>query len=127
MNAKGTFDIKLSPQNDDGFPAGRMTIDKQYLGDMIGTGKGQMISKRTDGGVAVYYAIEEFSGSINGQNGSLALVHQGQMSENSQTLNIIILEGSGDGELQGISGSLAITQNENGHSYALDYQLELTN
>lgn len=49
MTAKGTFDVDLQPQDDADTPAGRMVIDKTYSGDMTGSGKGQMISKRTEG------------------------------------------------------------------------------
>ena len=38
--ASGTFEVKLNPQ-DDGpdAPVGRMTIDKQFQGDLAGTSK----------------------------------------------------------------------------------------
>jgi len=48
MSANGTFEVELTPQDDPGFPAGRMQIKKTYLGDMSGSGIGQMISKRTE-------------------------------------------------------------------------------
>ena len=54
MSAFGNFEIKLDPQKDEAAPVGRMIIDKKYSGDMIGTGIGQMISKRTTGGAAAY-------------------------------------------------------------------------
>ena len=44
-----------------------------------------MISKRTENGTAVYYAIEEFSGSVKGKNGGFTLVHKGHMSKESQS------------------------------------------
>lgn len=123
MKASGAFEVDLQPQADAGFPAGRMIIDKTYSGDMIGAGVGQMISKRTTGGTAVYYAVEEFSGSVNGKNGAFALLHEGRMTEEAQTLDIQILEGSGSGELENISGSMTITQDSNGHAYELEYDL----
>ena len=123
MPANGTFEVDLMPQNDSGFPSGRMLIKKSYLGDMNGSGVGQMISKRVENGVAVYFAIEEFSGSVKGKRGGFTLVHHGYMSKDSQTLEIIILEGSGSGELQDISGSMLIDQDANGHSYELAFEL----
>ena len=62
MSAKGKFEVNLELQNDDVAPAGRMLINKSYSGGLEGSGVGQMISKRTENGVAVYYAIEEFTG-----------------------------------------------------------------
>jgi hypothetical protein len=123
MSANGTFEVSLTSQEDLGTPAGRMLIKKNYLGDMNGSGIGQMISKRTEKGIAVYYAIEEFSGSIKGKSGGFTLVHKGHMSKKSQTLEVTILEGSGSGELQNISGSMLIVQDSNGHRYELSFEL----
>ena len=119
MSANGTFEVDLTPQEDIGFPAGRMLIKKTYQGDMNGSGTGQMISKRTESGAAVYYAIEEFSGSVKGKVGGFTLVHSGLMSKDSQSLEITIVEGSGSGELQDITGSMLIVQDANGHRYEL--------
>ncbi len=123
MSAKGTFQVILTPQVDDGFPAGRMLIDKKYEGDLDGRGIGQMISKRTGSGAAVYYAIEEFSGSVRGKSGSFTLIHRGYMSKESQSLEVEILEGSGSGELEGIKGSMMIIQEANSHAYDFNYEL----
>lgn len=123
MSVNGTFEIKLTPQDDAGYPAGRMLIKKTYLGDISGSGIGQMISKRLENGTAVYHAIEEFSGSIQGKNGGFTLVHQDHMSKDSQSLEVTILEGSGQGELQNISGSMLIIQDTNGHRYELTFEL----
>jgi len=123
MSANGTFEVNLTPQEDTEFPVGRMLIKKTYAGDMKGSGTGQMISKRTIAGTAAYYAVEEFSGSVVGKNGGFTLVHSGFMSKDSQSLEVNILEGSGSGELQGISGSMLIVQDANGHSYELTFEL----
>ena len=50
--AKGTFTVKLSPLHFDGQPdgtkLGRMSIDKQIVGDLVATTQGQMLSAMTD-------------------------------------------------------------------------------
>lgn len=123
MTATGTFEVALTPQEDIDFPAGRMLIKKAYSGGMAGSGVGQMISKRTAEGAAIYYAIEEFSGTLDGKKGGFTLTHKGFMSAESQLLEVVILEGSGSGELQQISGSMTITQSADGHEYELAYEL----
>ncbi len=123
MNASGTFDVELRPQADTDCQAGRALIDKSYYGVLSGTGKGQMLSKRTAGGDSVYYAIEEFSGSIDGKTGGFTFVHVGKMTQQAEWLDIEILAGSGHGELKNISGSLAITQDSGNHKYELLYRL----
>ena len=45
------------------------------------------------------------------------------MTKESQTLDVEILDGSGSGELEGISGAMVITQDSNGHAYELSYKL----
>ena len=123
MTAKGSFDIDLEPQTDPIAPTGRMLIKKVYDGDIKATGTGQMLSKRTAGGVAVYCAIEEVEGSVDGKSGTFTLLHNGYMSTNRQSLEIQIVEGTGTNELANIQGSLEITQSETGHSYELNYNL----
>ncbi len=124
MVATGQFELKLEPQKDEGSPAGRMIINKTYSGGLIGTAVGQMISKRTESGVAVYYAIEEFSGSVDGKDGSFTLLHNGRMDKESQSLEVIIMENTGTKELENISGSMTITIEDDGtHLYELTYSL----
>ena len=45
-HASGTFEVKLTPQTDNKGDAmlGRMTIDKQFHGDLEATSKGQMLT-----------------------------------------------------------------------------------
>ncbi|WP_372872304.1 DUF3224 domain-containing protein [Shewanella sp.] len=123
MTAQGAFEVKLEPQQDTDAPAGRMVIRKKYRGDLVGVGIGQMISKRTAGGTAAYSAVEEFSGSVAGKQGSFTLIHSGFMSADRQTLDIYVLPGSGTDELVSISGTLEIIQKEGTHSYIFHYQL----
>lgn len=121
MLATGTFEVDLSPQDDKTAPAGRMLIDKAYVGDLDGTGAGQMISKRTENGVAIYFAIEEVTATLDGKAGQFTLLHRGKMSAQEQSLDISILESSGSGELSSISGRMRIIQQDGKHSYELDY------
>lgn len=123
MIAKGTFEVAMTPQPDEDAPAGRMILKKVFEGDLTGTGTGQMISKRLENGTAAYFAIEEFKGTVNGQAGSFTFMHRGEMTKESQSLVITILEGSGSDDLATVSGSLSIEQKNGNHSYELDYEL----
>ena len=123
MNANGTFEIQLTAQSDTVFPAGRMTINKKYKGDMVGSGKGQMISKRTQDGPAVYFAVEEFKGAVNGIEGAFTLVHRGYMAKDTKILDIEVLAGSASGDLAGISGTMNVTQDAGIHTYEFAFEL----
>lgn len=123
MTSEGTFDIGLAPQDDADHPAGRMLIDKTYSGGMTGRGTGQMISKRVHDGPSVYFAVEEFTGSVDGLSGAFTLLHRGYMDQQGPSLDITILEASGSDELAGITGSMQITQENGKHRYVLVYEL----
>ena len=47
--ATGTFKVKLTPQPVDGELLSRMTIDKQFHGDLEATSTGQMLAAGTAG------------------------------------------------------------------------------
>lgn len=82
-HASGTFDVKIVPQPAEqkvGDPSiGRMSIDKQYHGDLEGTGLGQMLtgmaSEVKESGA--YVAIERVRGALHGRKGSFAVHHRG--------------------------------------------------
>ncbi|MEP1094158.1 MAG: DUF3224 domain-containing protein [Cyclobacteriaceae bacterium] len=121
--AKGNFEINMTPQQDDEAPAGRFVLNKTYQGDVEGTAAGQMISKRIEDGAAMYFAVEEFAGSVNGKSGAFTLMHKGFMDKELQSLEVTIMDGSGSGELVGISGSLKIIQEGGAHAYELNFAL----
>src|ERR1700736_6244032 len=69
-HASGTFEVKLNPQADDkvGDPTiGRMSVNKQFHGDLEATSKGQMLAVMTDvKGSAGYVAMERVNGTLHG-------------------------------------------------------------
>lgn len=125
MHAKGTFDVKLTPQTDNLDPTlGRMTSDKQFHGDIEGTSKGQMLSVSTDvKGSATYVAVERVTGKLNGRSGTFALYQIGLMERGTPTLKIAVAPDSGTAELTGISGTFTITITDGKHLYDLEYSL----
>lgn len=63
------------------------------------------------------------NGSVNGKSGSFTLVHRGYVDDESQSLEVTFLEGSGTDELGSISGSMKIIQDAEGHRYELEYEI----
>ena len=126
--AKGRFDVKMLPlpAQDDANDAaiGRMALDKQYHGDLVGVGKGLMLAVGTAvDGSAGYVAMERITGSLHGRQGSFALQHCGVMNRGTPQLSIAIVPDSGAEALAGIAGTLEITIAEGVHAYALSYSL----
>src|SRR6185295_13609405 len=99
--ASGTFDVKLGPQLVDdnaGGAFGRMSIDKQFHGDLEGTSKGQMLTASTSiKDSAGYVAIEWITGTLNGRSGTFALQHSGTMTRGAPQLTITVVPDSGTG------------------------------
>ena len=127
--ASGNFDVKLNPQ-DDGpdAPVGRMSIDKQFQGDLIGTSKGQMVmaSSPSVQGSAGYVAIEKVTGTLNNRRGSFYLQHSGTMTRGAGELTITVIPDSGTDELAGLKGKMNIIIADGKHSYEFDYDLDDT-
>lgn len=126
MTANGTFDVKLAPQDDksEDVLLGRMTLDKQFHGDLAGTSKGQMLTAMTsEKGSAGYVAIEKVSGSLHGRKGTFVLQHSGTMNRGEQQLSISVVPDSGTGELVGLSGKMTIKIEGGKHFYELQYTI----
>ena len=127
--AKGTFSIVMIPppagEGAGRLSVGRMFIDKQYSGDLTGTGQGEMLSAGNPAaGSAGYVAIEHVTGTLNGRSGSFALQHSGTMHEGASHLAITIVPGSGTGDLFGIEGKLKLDIAEGKHFYDIEYALD---
>jgi hypothetical protein len=126
--ASGPFDVKLNllepyAKSDPGF--GRRSIDKQFHGDLRATSQGEMLSIGSASGSGAYVAIERVTGTLHGRKGSFALQHNATMTLGVPYLNIIVVPGSGTGELTGLSGKMAINIAPGGaHSYEFDYILD---
>jgi hypothetical protein len=124
MTATGTFEVKLTPQTDDP-TIGRMTLDKQFRGDLEGTSKGQMLAMQGEvKGSAGYVAMEKVTGTLSGRSGSFALQHTGTMNRGAAELSVTVVPDSGTGELVGLSGKMNIIRADGKHSYEFEYTLE---
>jgi hypothetical protein len=112
--AKGIFTVQLQPlqayNTDENSLMGRMSIDKQFQGDVEGVSKGEMIAARTAiNNSAGYVAIERVQGSIHGRTGAFVLQHSSTMNRGEAAQNISVVPDSGTDELTGLTGSLTIT------------------
>lgn len=130
MRATGKFDVKITPQASDLAPEGpnlgRMSVEKQYHGDLEATAKAEMI---TAAGIAVkesaaYSAVERVSGTLHGKKGNFALQHTGIMTRGTPSLNVTVVPDSATGELVGLTGKMDIIIVGREHSYVLDYEIQ---
>jgi uncharacterized protein DUF3224 len=127
--ASGTFEVKLNPQEDKvGDPTiSRMSIDKQFHGDLEATSKGQMLAAGTDvQGSAGYVAIERVDGKLHGRTGNFALQHSATMTRGVPQLTITVVPDSGSDQLVGLNGTMTINIVDGKHFYEFEYNLART-
>jgi hypothetical protein len=125
-SAKGTFEVKLTPEQDASGESvvGRMTIDKEFQGDITGTSKGLMVMAGTAvQGSAGYVALEKVTATIDGKSGSFYLQHNGIMNRGEGSLNIVVIPDSGTDQLTGLSGTMSINIEAGKHYYEFEYAI----
>ena len=103
---------------------GRMSIDKQFHGDLEGTSAGEMLSAGTvTKGSAGYVAIERVGGTLAGREGTFVLQHSATMNRGVPSLSITVVPDSGTGDLAGLAGTMMIIIEDGKHSYEFEYTL----
>jgi Protein of unknown function (DUF3224) len=126
MTATGPFTVKLEPQQ---MPAehpllGRLTINKEFQGDLTAVSVGQMLSARTAiPNSAGYVAIEQVTGTLHGCEGTFVLQHSSSMTRGEAHQSVTVVADSGTGALEGLTGSMVINNAAGVHSYTFEYTL----
>jgi len=128
LRATGTFDVKVTQQEDTTDPLiARHVLDKQFHGALEASSKGEMLSTGGAKGTGGYVAIEVITGKLGERTGSFALQHTGSMIDNSFTLTVTVVPGSGTGQLAGLTGKMNIIIAPGGkHSYDFEYTVPET-
>jgi Ni,Fe-hydrogenase I small subunit len=123
-NAHGDFEVKLVPQSAADALIGRMSIDKQFHGDLEATSKGEMLAFMTSiKGSAGYVAMEQVTGALNGRSGTFVLQYSGTMARGDQQQSVTVVPDSGTDGLKGLAGKMTIIIANGKHSYDFDYDL----
>ncbi|MGN8225999.1 DUF3224 domain-containing protein [Gracilimonas sp. BCB1] len=129
MKITGEFEVKLNPidsyaEGEKGITLNRMSIDKSFSGELNANSKGEMLSAMTPvKGSAGYVAIEQVTGELEGKKGSFVLQHYGIMDKGANRLILEVVPDSGTGELEGLTGKMAINIEEGKHFYEFEYEL----
>lgn len=126
QRASGPFEVTLAPLASawagDAAPLARMSIEKQFTGELSATSHGEMLSASGSvKGSAGYVAMENVTGTLHGRAGSFVLQHSATMNRGVPSLSITVVPDSGTGELAGLTGSMQIIIDNKRHSYIFDY------
>jgi len=126
MTAEGSFEVKLTPQplGEDAV-LGRLSIDKEFHGDLDGTSKGQMLAFGPGpNGSAGYVAMEHVTGTLSGKEGTFVLQHSGTMTRGNGQLTVTVVPDSGTADFVGLAGAMRIDIAAGEHSYVFEYTLD---
>jgi len=126
--ATGTFEVAITPKTKPdtapGATLGRMRLDKQFHGDLIAIGEGEMLTALTDAdGSAGYVAIERVTGTLHGRQGSFVFQHSGLTNRGAQQLTITVVPDSGTEQLTGLAGAFSLNIVDSKHFYTFEYSL----
>ena len=125
MHAKGQFNVTITPQESaPDAPVARMLLYKEFHGDLEAVAHGEMMAAHEPlTGAGVYVAIDRVTGTLNGASGSFLIAHRGIRNADGQELSIVIVAGSGTGQLTGITGTVGIEIVGKEHFYSVEYEL----
>ena len=124
QTAKSSFVIDKKTPNPVAFEGGQMThtrFEKTFKGDIAGTSVVEALLAGLDnGGPAIYVGIERFDCTVAGRKGTFVLMHSATQHGSGGSASWTIVQGSGTGQLAGISGAGEILPN---HDFVLTYDL----
>lgn len=118
--AGGTFEVLDWDSRDheqaDGVTFAQVTLNKRYVGALQGTGTTMLLTATGPDGPAAYVALEQFTGTLDGEAGSAVLRHS--VAEPPATA--VLVPSAGQGVFAGREGVLTIEIDEVGtHRYTL--------
>jgi len=111
-----------------GVKVGHAHMVKEFTGGITGRSCTQFSFAFDEGaGLGTYVAMEAYEGSLDGRTGTLAFAHSATTDGRSQARLaefVVIVPGSGTGDLTGITGQGHIVVHDDGtHVLELDYEL----
>ncbi|GAA1605277.1 hypothetical protein GCM10009789_69040 [Kribbella sancticallisti] len=86
---------------------------------LAGTSSAELLMVGTPGGPAAYTAVERFTGTLSGREGTFVMVHGATADQNSSPGQIV----AASGDLAGLTGTVVFEHDEQGPRLTLDYEL----
>jgi hypothetical protein len=103
----------------------RASVSKSYEGDITGEGKLEYLMMYRDDGSASFIGLERVVGSVGERPGSFVLQHSGTFKGGVATVTLLVVPGSGTGDLRGLRGDGGFAVgHQQPFSITLDYDFE---
>lgn len=99
----------------------RTTFVKTFAGELTGSSRGEMVMAHASKESMAYSGFERFDGDVDGRKGSFVLRHNAVMAAAGGSFEVVVMAGSGTGELTGLSGAASIERHADGsHTFTLE-------
>jgi hypothetical protein len=107
---KGTFKIdnwdeKPALEAENGSKVTRADVVRSFEGDVEGEGTVEWLMAYGDDGSAVFVGLERVVGKLAGRSGTFVLQHLGRFDGQTAQADLLVVPGSGTGDLAGVRGS----------------------
>ncbi len=121
--SEGTFEVlgftpaAIEPAVDvtTAMPVGVATMEKRFTGEVDGTSATWFTGGQAPGGAGTYVAMESFTGTLDTVAGTFVFVHVASTHGGDRYGEFFaIAEGSGTGDLAGISGTGGLSVDDDG-------------
>lgn len=129
-HAKSTFKVASWDEQPwdtaDGQPKmTRAEVKKTFEGDLEGTSSLQYLMLYRAEGSADFVGLERIHGRLAGREGTFVLRHEGVFDDGAASGTWSVVEGSGTGALEGITGrsEFSLPKGEEAFPFVLDYDL----
>ena len=109
----------------DDLELGRASVAKNFTagdeesGGLEGTSSAELLMVGTSAGPAAYTAVERFTGTLGGRDGSFVMVHGASADQTSSPGKIV----AAVGDLTGLTGTVLFEHDDEGPRLTLDYDL----
>lgn len=130
VNIESTFRIEKWDEEpievyEGGRKTSRASVKKSYSGDVEGIGSLEYLMVYTQEDSAYFVGMEKVEGCVREHSGSFVLQHVGTFEQGEAKATLMILPGSGTGDLVGISGegSFAL-RHARDYAFHMQYELE---
>ncbi len=135
MKAQGTYKVKKWEENQyaeisSNMKMAKASVEYSFEGEIEGDAFMEylMYYKYYDSidphkSSAVYTGLMRFEGKLHGKEGSFVIADQGKFENGLAESSLQIINGSGMGELKGISGTGKYSADKDGAQFKLEYDL----
>lgn len=111
-------------EGDDGVKQSYAKVSQNYSGAIDGTSTVHYLMSYQSAGSALFTGFETLTATIEGKTGTVVIQHNGTFEQGVASSSFVIVPGSGNEQLAGLTGSGSFRSTENGQA---KYQFSIHN